>query len=49
MRKLWVLLKLNFRVMMQAFSLRGGAGKSRRKAASGFGALAVMTDRKSVV
>ncbi len=43
MRKLWVLLKLNFRVMMQAFSLRGGAGKSRRKAASGFGALAVMT------
>ena len=42
MRKLWVLLKLNFRVMLRAFSFRGSAGKSRRRAAGGLGALALM-------
>ena len=42
MRKLWVLLRLNFRVMLRAFSFQGGAGKSRRKAAGGLGALALM-------
>lgn len=42
MRKLWVLLKLNFRVMLRAFSFQGGARKSKKKAAGGFGALALM-------
>lgn len=42
MRKLWALLKLNFRVMLRAFSLRGGTSKSKGKAAGGLGALALM-------
>ena len=32
MRKLWVLLKLNFRAMLRAFSFRSGAGSSKKKA-----------------
>lgn len=42
MRKLWVLLKLNFRVMLRAFSFQSGTRKSKKKAATGFGALALM-------
>lgn len=42
MRKLWILLKLNFRVMLRAFSLQSGARKSKAKAAGGAGALALM-------
>lgn len=42
MNKLWVLLKLNFRVMLRAFSFQSGTRKSKMKAASGFGALALM-------
>ena len=42
MYKLWVLLKLNFRVMLRAFSFQSGARKSKKKAASGLGALALM-------
>lgn len=42
MRKLWILLKLNFRVMLRAFSVRSGAGKSRGKAVGGIGALVLM-------
>ena len=42
MRKLWVLLKLNFRAMLRAFSFRSGAGSSKKKAAGGLGALLLM-------
>ncbi len=42
MRKLWVLLKLNFRAMLRAFSFQSGAAKSKGKAAGGLGALALM-------
>ena len=42
MYKLWVLLKLNFRVMLRAFSFQSGTRKSKTKAASGLGALALM-------
>ena len=31
MRKLWVLLKLNFRAMLRAFSFRSGAGSSKKE------------------
>ncbi len=42
MRKLWVLLKLNFRAMLRAFSFRSRAGSSKKKAAGGLGALLLM-------
>ena len=42
MRKLWVLLKLNFRAMLRAFSFRSGAGSSQKKAAGGLGALLLL-------
>lgn len=42
MRKLWVLLKLNFRAMLRAFSFRSGAGNSKKKAAGGLSALLLM-------
>lgn len=42
MRKLWVLLKLNFRAMLRAFSFRSGAGSIKKKAAGGLGALLLM-------
>ena len=42
MRNLWVLLKLNFRAMLRAFSFRSGAGSSKKKAAGGLGALLLM-------
>lgn len=31
MRKLWVLLKLNFRAMLRAFSFRSGAGQQQKE------------------
>ena len=38
MRKLWVLLKLNFRAMLRACSFRTRAGSPQKNAAGGPGA-----------